>query len=78
MAKVNNPFKPSTVAWKLLEDDWSDLTVRQIAEVLDVQPDTVHRAIRAIRKETGYEVPHKVGERSEVKVMKTTAKGHLE
>ena len=78
MSKVNNPFKPNTVAWKLLEDNWSDLTARQIAEVLDVQPDTVYKAIRTIRKKTGYEVPHKAGERSEVKVMKTTAKGHLE
>ena len=78
MSKVNNPFKPNTVAWKLLEDDWSDLTVRQIAEVLDVMSQTVYNAIRRVKKETGYEVPHKAGERSEVKVMKTTAKGHLE
>ena len=78
MAKVNNPFKPNTVAWKLLEDDWSDLTARQIAEVLDVQPLAVYRALQAVRKETGYEVPHNPGKRSEVKVMKTTSKGHLE
>ena len=78
MSKVNNPFKPNTVAWNLLEDDWSDLTAHQIAEVLDVQPDTVNKALRTIKKEIGYEVPHRVGKRNEVKVMRTTAKGHLE
>ena len=41
-----------------MEGDWEDLTVKQIAEVLDVLPSTVSESMRRIRVKTGYVVPH--------------------
>ena len=46
-----------SVAWSLIHDDWSDLTVDQIAEVLCVKSSTVHYAIVSLRKE-GIDVPY--------------------
>lgn len=46
-----------SVPWSLIHDDWSDLTVDQIAEILCVQPSTVHYAIVSLRKE-GIDVPY--------------------
>lgn len=56
--KGPNPFRPRTMVWALYEEDWSDLTVHQIAEVFSTMPETVYAAIRVIRKKTGYSVPY--------------------
>lgn len=78
MVKPENPYEKGTLSWNLMEDDWSDLTVRQIAEVLDVMPGSVYGALKRIQQRTGYAVPHKDGNQGKVKVMRTTAKGNLE
>lgn len=75
--KPANPFQRGSLSWNLMEGDWSDLTVREIAEVLDLIPNSVYSAITRIKNRTGYEVPHKPGDRSKVKVMKTKSKEHL-
>lgn len=49
--------KKGTVAWSLMNDDWSDLTVKQIAEVLGVAYDTVWGAIYRL-KQDGIIIPH--------------------
>lgn len=77
MVKPANPYKRGTLSWNLMEGDWEDLTVRQIAEVLDIMPNSVNGALLQIKKKTGYEVPHRASNRGEVKVMKTKSKGHL-
>lgn len=53
-----NPFKPRSMRWALIEEDWSDLTVHQIAEVFSTSPETVYAAIRKVKQVTGYRVPH--------------------
>ena len=78
MIKPENPYEKGTLSWNLMEDDWSDLTVRQIAEVLDVQPSSIYCALKRIQRRTGYAVPHQDGNQGRVKVMRATAKGHLE
>ena len=56
--KGPNPFRPRTMIWALYEEDWSDLSVLQIAEVFNTSPETVHAAIYKIKQITGYRVPH--------------------
>ena len=56
--KGPNPFRPRTMVWALYEEDWSDLTVHQIAEVFGTKEVVVYAAMRVIHKKTGYWVPH--------------------
>lgn len=56
--KGPNPFRPRTMVWALYEEDWSDLTVPQIAEVFATSDATVYAAIRKVKQVTGYKVPH--------------------
>lgn len=53
-------YKKGTVAWALMNDDWSDLTPNQIAEVLDVRPDSIHSTLCRLRKE-GIEIQYTRG-----------------
>lgn len=52
-------YKEGTVAWCLLNDDWSDLNVTEIAEVLGANKRTVSSTISIIKRDTGYCVPHR-------------------
>lgn len=56
--KGPNPFRPRTMVWALYEEDWSDLTVHQIAEVFASSDESVYVAMRLIKRKTGYMVPH--------------------
>lgn len=56
MSKPENPFKPRSMIWALLAEDWSDLTVRQVAEVFDTTEASIYSAIRTILNRTGYKV----------------------
>lgn len=58
MDKPKNPYRKGTTIWSVMEGDWEDLTLKQIAEVLDVLPSTVSESMRRIRVKTGYVVPH--------------------
>lgn len=58
--KKPNPFRSRTMIWALYEEDWSDLTVHQIAEVFGTSDSYVYAAIRRIRRLTGYRVPYTV------------------
>lgn len=58
MDKPKNPYREGSIIWSVMEGDWEDLTVKQIAEVLDVLPSAVSESIRRIRVKTGYVVPH--------------------
>lgn len=55
----NNPYKPRTLKWALIEEDWSDLTIEQIAEVFCVSLKYARQAIVTIKKDTGYIVPYR-------------------
>lgn len=55
----NNPYRPRSMMWALCEEDWSDLTVSEIAEVFSTTPVTVYSSILKIKKATGYNVPYK-------------------
>lgn len=43
----------------LKNDDWSDMTVREISDLLDVTPQVIYKYIDLIKKETGIEVKYK-------------------
>ncbi len=47
------------ISYALIESDWEDLTVREIAEVLDCSAQSVYNAIKDIYRKTGYRVPYK-------------------
>lgn len=48
-----NPYKPGTIKAALYEEDFSDLTIPQIAEVFGTNERTVYHTIYRIKKETG-------------------------
>lgn len=56
--KKPNPYRKGTMIWALYEEDWSDLTIEQIAEVFSSTEKTVSFTMRKITKQTGYRVPH--------------------
>lgn len=65
-----NPFRRGSVIWSVMEGGlqgkfdglpgWTDLTVTQIAEVLDITVESVCNCLWKVRKKTGYTVPHAV------------------
>lgn len=52
----NNPYRPRSMLWALIEEDFSDLTVQQIAEVFDTSDKVVYSAMTRIKHETGHTV----------------------
>lgn len=52
-----NPYRPGTAIWSVMEGDWKDMTQRQIAEALKVSTQAVRANICRIKQETGYQVP---------------------
>lgn len=71
MTKPENPYfkrldnGKTSILWSLFEGEWEDLTVPQIAEVLDAMPATIYTYLKKIKKETGYRVPHADRRRAE-------------
>lgn len=61
--KPHNPYKRGTTIWSLFEGDWEDLTIRQIAEVLDCRKHLVENYLARIKRDTGYVVPRTPGRR---------------
>lgn len=57
MDKPKNPYREGSTIWSVMEGDWEDLTVSQIAEVLDTLPQTISNSIKRIQEKTGYIVP---------------------
>lgn len=65
-----NPFRHGSVIWSVMEGGlqgefdglpgWADLTVAQIAEVLDITVESACNCLWKVRKKTGYAVPHAV------------------
>lgn len=51
-------FRPGSLIWSVMEGDWSDLTPKQIGEVLGTSGRSVTVQIIKIRRITGYSVPH--------------------
>lgn len=51
-------YRKGSIAYALYTDDWSDLNINQISEVLDVLPQQIHSEMSRIKKETGYIVPY--------------------
>lgn len=61
MDKPKNPYRKGSLIWSVMEGDWEDLTVTQIAEVLGAMPNSISSNIAAIKRETGYDVPRASG-----------------
>ena len=40
-----NPYRKGSMIWSVMEGDWEDLTVDQIAEVLFTSPEVISRNI---------------------------------
>lgn len=51
-------YRPRSMKWALVHEDWSDLTIEQIAEVFGVSKETIYNCISKIRKD-GYNVEYK-------------------
>ena len=51
-----NPYRPGTMIAALYEEDFSDLTAKQIAEVFDVDVSYIYKAALRIKRETGRQV----------------------
>lgn len=58
MEKPENPFRKNTLVWSVMEGDWEDRTIAQIAEVLDTDVEYIRDLIKKIKKKTGYAVPY--------------------
>lgn len=64
--KKPNPYRKGTVLWALYEEDWSDLTISQIAEVFNTSTAYISAVMRQITRQTGYLVPHTHGKTGKV------------
>lgn len=69
LQKLNGGGKENRDAYMVLKGSleggkdggWADLTISEIAEVLNRPYTAIHSAIKRIRENTGYEVPHADG-----------------
>ena len=51
-------YRPRSMKWALVHEDWSDLTIEQIAEVFGVEKSTIRTCISKVKKD-GHEVKYK-------------------
>ena len=58
MSKKTGRFHKGSICWALTNDDWSDLTVSEIAEVLGVAEDSVYGKIAYLKKR-GIDITYK-------------------
>lgn len=58
MSTASCRYKPRTMLWALVNEDFSDLTVKQIAEVFGTSAHHVYVSIKRIEEQTGYKVPY--------------------
>lgn len=54
----NGGFRYRSAIWALANEDFSDLTIPQIAEVLNIEETTVSNYIHKLKKEYGITVAH--------------------
>lgn len=57
---VHNPFKPGSVIFQLMDGDFSNMTIAEIAQKLNTKYRSITRSLSRITSETGYYVPHKM------------------
>lgn len=62
-----NPFTPGTMRAALYEEDFSDLTIEQIAEVFNSTINAVHSAMTEVRTKTGKQIEFRDARTFEVK-----------
>lgn len=55
--KPENPYRRGSLIWSVMEGNWEDLTISQIAEVLGTTDKIISAMLSRIKKETGYYVP---------------------
>lgn len=58
---LNNPYKPGTILYRLFEEDFSDKTIKEIADEVNSLPHYISCALNRIQDETGYRVPRMDG-----------------
>ncbi len=58
MDVYENPFKKRSISWALMEEDFSDLTLEEIAEIFGTNHYSIAETIRHIYRKTGYKVPY--------------------
>lgn len=66
-ADPNNPFTPGTMRAALYEEDFSDLTIEQIAEVFNSTVNALRRAMTEVRAKTGKQIEFRDARTFEVK-----------
>lgn len=58
MDKPQNPYKPGTIIYRLMSDDWSMLTIEELVKYFNTTRATIVCSMSKIKDETGYCVPH--------------------
>lgn len=57
--KLNNPYRPGSLQWSLIEGEWADMTIEQISEALFCGVETTRSLMTKIKQKTGYTVQYK-------------------
>lgn len=73
MDKPKNPYKPGTAIYRLMDEDWANMTTEEIAVSLGTVQRYIYNSIFRIKDETGYEVPY-ISQRGKVKTKYTKRK----
>lgn len=73
MDKPKNPYKPGTAIYRVMDEDWSNMTTEEIAATLGTVKRNVYNSLFRIRDETGYEVPY-ISMRGKIKTKYTKIK----
>lgn len=57
MEKPDNPYKPGTILYRLLDEDWSRKSIFRIVDELESTEISIRNCIYLIKRKTGYKVP---------------------
>lgn len=58
MTKPANPYVPGTFIYRIMDEDWSTMTKKEIAEAIGSTYKNVTSSMWRIKDETGYDVPY--------------------
>lgn len=67
MNKPENPYERGSRIYKIMEGDFTNCTIGEIAEIVGCTNEYVRSSITKIRQRTGYVVPHIIGETAHYK-----------
>lgn len=72
MIKPENPYIPETLIYRLMDEDWSQMTKNEIVEATGSTYKAITSAMCRIKDETGYVVPYIDGRKARWDKLKTS------